>query len=82
MFPTRNIVLLPLQPFLVCKVGCQGVLQLGGLILGYLWEDPLWLRLVSLFYSLKFLLKGNMKNTCGDRVSVNYEKLPNLQKET
>ena len=39
------------------KVGGQGVVQLGGLILGCSMQVPLGLKLVSLFYSLKVSLK-------------------------
>ena len=45
-------------------VGCQGVLQLAGLALGYPWEVPLRLKLLSLFYSLKVPLDLKIKNTC------------------
>ena len=38
-----------IRPF---RVGCWGVVQLGGLVLGYLWEVPLRLMLVSIIYSL------------------------------
>ena len=38
-------------------VDCQGVVQLGGLVLGYPWEVPLRLKLISLFSSLKVPLK-------------------------
>ena len=37
-------------------VGCQGIEQLGGLVLGYPRFVPISLGLVSLFYSLKLPL--------------------------
>ena len=37
-------------------VACRGVVQLGGLALGFTLLVPLSLRLVNLFYSLKVLL--------------------------
>ena len=46
------------------KVDCQGVVQIGGLVLGYPWEVPVRLRLISLLYSLKFSLELKKQKTC------------------
>ena len=47
--------------YIVC---CGGVVQLGGLILGYPWEVPLGLRLVSLFIFTEGSLEVEIRNTC------------------
>ena len=50
------------QP-LKCIVGCRGVMQRGGLVLGSPWQVPLRLRLISIFCSLKSYLVLKIKNT-------------------
>ena len=45
-------------------VGCQGVVQLGGLVPGCSMEVALRLRLISLFYSMKVPIKFEIMNTC------------------
>ena len=46
-----------ISPGCILIVGCRCEAQLGDLVLGFHWEVPLRLRLVSLFYSLKVPLK-------------------------
>ena len=44
-------------------VGCRGVVQLGGLVLGSPGLVPLRLRLASFFFSLRSTLVFKIKNT-------------------
>ena len=41
------------QSFETCIGGCQGFVQLGGLVQVFSGSDPLILRLISLLYALK-----------------------------
>ena len=52
-----------IQPFHLWIVGCQGVVQLGDVLLGFPLYVPMRLRLSSLFYSLKVPLRFEIKNT-------------------